>query len=94
MIQKLCKELGLGECEPLDPKRYGIRKRLEMAKTAERCIFFIERKSRFVHKDAKELIAIANQVCQKSAVLLLNAPLCSKARDLLEKEGWNVYTIS
>ncbi len=93
MIQKLCKELGLGECEPLDPKRYGIRKRLEMARSAQGCIFFIERKSRFVTKDAKELLAIAQQVCQKPGVVLLAAPLCSKARDLLEKEGWDVRTV-
>ncbi len=93
MIENLCKELGFGECKLLDPRQFGIRKRIEIAKSDDRCLFYIERKSRFVTKDANDLLAIARKVCQKPGVLLLAAPLCSKARRILENEGWDVRTV-
>ncbi len=93
MIQKLCKEAGLGACRPCDPKAWGIRKRIEIARCGERCALYVARKSRFLRKDALELIELVQPHCAKSVVLFIAAPLCSKARELLQNEGWDVRLV-
>ena len=52
----------------------------------------VTRKSRFIRKDAEKLIdkiriAGANPA---NITLVINAPLCSKAKAILTKEGFNI----
>ncbi len=60
-------------------------------------MFDMEQKSRFVMKNAKEILALEEQVVLhvnhrfKHKHLLLNAPLCSHAQKYLEEEGWRIY---
>ena len=60
-------------------------------------MFDMEQKSRFEMKNAKEILALEEQVVLhvnhrfKHKHLLLNAPLCSHAQKYLEEEGWRIY---
>ncbi len=84
----------------VDLKSLGIKKRIGFFKGidvegAYWAIALIKRKSRIVQKDAKELEALVQNLpfehAFKKKALLLQAPICSKAKALLEKEGWLVY---
>ena len=61
----------------------------------EKSTIVITRKSRFIRKDATNMI----DKCQKAKIspenirLKINAPLCSKAKKLLEEEGFQICAI-
>ncbi len=87
--------------EPLDIKAFGIKKRWRFFEGVDLkknywLIVEIERKSRFLHKDAKELDEIAQRVENnighlfRRRFLYLRAPLCSKAKGYLQDVGWRV----
>lgn len=94
MIQELCKEAGLGDCTPCDPKKWGIRKRIQIACCGQKCAVYVARKSRFLRKDAQELIELVYPHCGKEVVFFIAAPLCSKAKELLQNKGWDVRLVS
>ena len=75
----------------LDPSVYGLTKRttLELSATGELSIA-IRRKSRFLRKDVALFLTKAEAIKQITGtlpLLVLQAPLCSKARTLLEQQG-------
>ncbi len=87
---------------PLDKKRMGIKKRLKLYEGIEldnsyALVAQIERKSRFLRKDATELEDLAKKAQSllghafKRKYLLIKAPLCSKAKEMLEEFGWRIY---
>jgi len=59
-------------------------------------IFIINSKSRFLQKNADELIKLSNSLATyvghnfKKKELLINSPLCSKAKKYLKELGWSV----
>jgi len=87
--------------ETVDHKLLGIRKKIEISiandlndKTT--IIFHIIQKSRFLQKDVVKIEDIRDIVMSNitytitSKVLLIEAPLCSKAKDKLEELEWIV----
>ena len=59
-------------------------------------IFIINAKSRFLKKNANELIDMLNSLIYlkdhnyKKKILLISSPLCSHAKTLLKENGWSV----
>ena len=59
-------------------------------------IFIIDAKSRFLRKNANELIQICSTLIDlkehnyKKKELLISSPLCSHAKKLLKDNGWSV----
>ncbi len=59
-------------------------------------IFIIDSKSRFIRKNAEELISLNDKLIDyvghnfKIKELLISSPLCSKAKKMLEDEKWRV----
>ncbi len=59
-------------------------------------IFCIDSKSRFLRKSAEELMHLLNILIDvkkhnyKKKILLISSPLCSKAKILLQENGWSV----
>ncbi|WP_456450684.1 hypothetical protein [Hydrogenimonas sp.] len=89
--------------EPFSLKEIGSRKRIAVyhgVDTENRytLVFFIEKKSRILQKEAKEWLALKAKIEAhygypiRQVVALVKAPLCSKAKALLEAEGWQILT--
>jgi len=60
-------------------------------------ITLIDKKSRVLRKEAGELMLLHEKLEKyidsviKKKYMIINAPLCSKAKLLLEENGWKVY---
>lgn len=60
------------------------------------CLFVVHKKSRFITKDANEIMELTqkleafNQSAIKLRYIIINAPFCSKAKRLLEENGFRV----
>ncbi|NPA63941.1 MAG: hypothetical protein GXO16_03095 [Epsilonproteobacteria bacterium] len=89
------------ELRSLDLRSFGIKKRWSVyvgvdEKMRYWLIVQIQRKSRFLQKDARELLSVEEELKErldhgfKKRALLLRGPLCSKARKVLEEQGWSV----
>lgn len=87
--------------EPLDLKALGIRKRIAGYMAVDTsgmyaALFYVEKKSRVLVKEAGELDAISQIVEQraghgvKKRFFVTTAPVCSKATAFLESNGWKV----
>jgi len=63
------------------------------------CIFFVEQKSRFLRKNANELLELQEKLEKlrnrryKKRVLLLSSSICSKAKSFLIGKGWKIYEV-
>lgn len=63
-------------------------------------VFVVEKKSRFLTKDANEFLELHLRVEKykdttiKKKYILVKAPLCSKAKALLEENSWIVWNSS
>ena len=86
----------------ISPKELGSRKRLLIYLAVDmsnyyNLIIYISKKSRFIQKDAKDLIDLHNRVERlkdiiiKKRILLIDTPICSKAKGMLIEEGWRVF---
>ncbi|QKF58504.1 hypothetical protein [Aliarcobacter lanthieri] len=59
-------------------------------------IFVVDSKSRFIRKNADELISLTNTLSSylahnfKVKELFISSPLCSKAKEYLKNSGWSV----
>ena len=59
-------------------------------------IFIVNSKSRFLRKNANELMDICNKLIgfkehnYKKKILLISSDLCSHAKQLLKENGWSV----
>lgn len=89
------------EIKELLPKELGSRKKIEIyvatsIKNEYYSIFIIDAKSRFLRKNANDLIGMYNSLIDfqghnfKKKELLISSPLCSKAKKFLEDEKWSV----
>lgn len=87
--------------ETLNLKDFGIRKKIDVfitknSKDEDCIIFYITQKSRFLQKDADKIEEIKTIILNNipyeitSKIILIKSPLCSKAKDKLEKSNWIV----
>ena len=90
--------------EPLSPKALGTRKRASFyigidLKGYYVFVVHLSKKSRVLRKEAQDLDALhakAEKVVDstiKHKILVLDAPLCSKAKMWLREKGWRVFLV-
>ena len=86
----------------IEPKELEIRKRVTIyigvdLKNYHTVILHISQKSRFLTKDVLKLEEIFQKVIDfkninyKKKILILNAPLCSKAKTIINKKKWKLF---
>jgi len=89
---------------PLPPKAIGSKKRIDIYLGVQlnnyyTLIFSIQRKSRVLIKDVQEYQKLHQQLEEYNQskiykkYILLDAPLCSKAKAKLQELGWRVFLI-
>ena len=87
--------------EEVPPGALGIRNRIRLFAATDRggyytAIFVVARKSRILMKDVEQFETILRKFEQyadhafKYKVLLLDAPLCSKAEAAFKQSGWKI----
>ncbi|RXK13295.1 hypothetical protein CP965_05695 [Halarcobacter mediterraneus] len=97
----LDKEILFKEIEEVSPKELKSRKKIKIyvATATNRdyyAIFIVDSKSRFIRKNAEDLMLLESQLSQykehnfKKKELLISSALCSKAKKLLEDNKWRV----
>lgn len=103
MLEQICrKQIVFTSLEMIDPKILHTRKKLLLfsgvdLKSYYHLMMRIEQKSRFVVKQAEEILDLEAKIVlhvnhnYKYKHLLLQSPLCSKAKTLLIQRGWKVY---
>ena len=77
----------------LDPTAYGLTRRTILEKYQGEIAIAVRRKSRFLRKDVALFLKKAEQIKKKTGnfpILILQAPLCSKARQLLLEQNVNL----
>jgi len=85
----------------ISTKELGSRKKIDIylgidLKNYYSCIIHINKKSRILQKEAKELMAFHKKLEEyndsviKKKYIYIQAPLCSKAKALFEEEGWSI----
>jgi len=103
MLERICHtKIVFTSLDVVDPKILHTRKKLAIfsgvdQKSFYHLIFRMDTKSRFLNKHADEVFKICTQVegyvkhNYKYKHLLLHAPMCSKAAQSLQENGWKVY---
>ncbi len=97
-------ELLFKELTPLDLPKFGIKKRVKLFKGIDlqnryTLLMLTERKSRFLQKDAISFEEIAKKIedgldhAFAKKFLFIKAPLCSKAKEWLQKRGYHVIAL-
>jgi len=96
------KNLMFKSLKEITPKEIGSRKKIEIylgidMKEYYALIMCIEKKSRILRKEARELMLLHERVESyidsriTKKYMIIKAPLCSKAKALLEENGWKVW---
>ena len=86
------------------PKDLGSRKKIEIyvgvdLKGYYAVVIRVEKKSRILRKEVEELMALHEKLERymdskiKKKYIIIKAPLCSKAKALLEENGWKVWNV-
>jgi len=96
------KKLIFKSLKEITPKELGSRKKVKLylgidLKDFYTLVMCVEKKSRILRKEASELMLlheklekyIDSKITKK--YIIIKAPLCSKAKALLEEQGWKVY---
>lgn len=89
--------------EKIEPKALGSRKKIDIyaATGIDKnyyAIFIVNAKSRFLRKNAQELLELLSALADlkehnfKKPTLLISSPLCSKAKAFLEENKWSVHS--
>ena len=84
------------------PKELGSRKKIHLyvgvdLKGYYADVMMLEKKSRVLRKEAGELMVLHEKLEKyidssiKKKYMIIKAPLCSKAKALLEENGWKVW---
>jgi len=95
------KRLFFRSLETVDLKKLGTRKKLSLYLGVDMQAYYtiimvIRKKSTILRKEAGELMLLHTKLEQeihakiRKKYLLLEAPICSKAKQMLENEGWRV----
>jgi len=88
--------------DAVSPKELGSRKKIEIYLGVDldgyyANVMLVEKKSRVLRKEAEELMVLHAKLetyidsSIKKKYILIKAPLCSKAKALLEEKGWSVW---
>ena len=88
----------------ITPKELGTRKKIGLyvgvdLKGYYAVIMELTKKSRVLRKEAEELMALHKKLEKyvdssiKKKYIIIKAPLCSKAKALLEEKGWRVWNV-
>ena len=99
------KEILCPKLETILPKELGSRKKLKIyfgvdSKSYYCLILVVSKKSRILKKEAMEFEELWERIKKlkdtniKKKYLFLKAPICSKAKALLEELGWRVELIA
>ena len=103
IVHKLQEEgLLFKSLKPIDIKELGSRKKIKLylgvdLKKYYSCIIHINKKSRILQKEAKELMEFHlklekyNDSKINKKYIYIEAPLCSKAKALFQESGWVVW---
>ncbi len=86
----------------ITPKELGSRKKIKLyvavdLKDYYTLVIQIEKKSRILRKEVTELMVLHEKLEQyidtkiRKKYIIIKAPLCSKAKALLEENGWKVW---
>ena len=86
------------------PKELGSRKKIHIyvgvdLKGYYTDVMVLEKKSRVLRKEASELMVLHEKLEKyidstiKKKYMIIKAPLCSKAKALLEESGWKVFDV-
>lgn len=86
----------------ISPKELGSRKKVSLylgvdLKDYYALVMELEKKSRVLRKEAEDLMALHEKIEQyidskvTKKYIIVKAPLCSKAKALLEEKGWKVW---
>ena len=84
------------------PKELGSRKKIEIyvgvdLKGYYAVVMRVEKKSRVLRKEVGELMVLHEKLEKyidskiKKKYIIIKAPLCSKAKALLEENGWRIW---
>lgn len=96
------KDIIFKQIDSITPKEIGSRKKIGIyhatsIKKEFYSIFIIDAKSRFLRKNADDLMALNDTLSKhldhnfKKKILLISSPLCSKAKAYLKENKWSVY---
>ena len=88
--------------KPVTPKELGSRKKLELyvgidLKGFYASVMVLEKKSRVLRKEVGELMLLHEKLQSyidssiKKRFIIIKAPLCSKAKAMMEEQGWKVW---
>jgi len=88
--------------ETINIKELGIRKKIDVfitknIKDENSILFYVTQKSRFLQKDVDKLEEINTVILSniqeqiKEKVILIESPLCSKAKTKLEELDWTIF---
>lgn len=89
------------ELKAIDLKKFGIKKRYEVYEAVDIknryvLIFNVKRKSRFISKNARDLIEIYKNILDSKEhsyrfiYVLFFSPYCSKTKNILKEEGFKI----
>lgn len=89
------------DIKKIEPKALGSRKKIEIydalsVKKEYIAIFKIDAKSRFLRKNADDLMQMCDTLASyvdhnfKKKEVIINSPLCSKAKQYLKDNSWSV----
>ena len=98
------KNLVLKSLQPIDLSLLKTRKKLVIysgvnEKSFYTVVFQIGQKSRFIKKNAQEIIELEQKLesvvahAYKNKYLLIASPLCSLAKKMMKNNGWKVYEV-
>ena len=96
------KQLIFKSLKSITPKELGSRKKIELylgvdLKEYYSVVMLVEKKSRVLRKEAEELMLLHEKLEKyidssiKKKYMIIKAPLCSKAKAMLEENGWKVW---
>ena len=96
------KNLVFKSFKEIAPKELGSRKKIALylgvdLKGYYAVVMEIEKKSRILRKEAQELMLLHEKLEKyidsriSKKYMIIKAPLCSKAKALLEEHGWKVW---
>jgi hypothetical protein len=91
--------------KPITPKSLNSRKKIDIylgvdTQSYYSTIFFVEKKSRIVQKEVQSYLDLHAKLEQsidsaiKKRYIFIDAPLCSKAKALLESHQWRVWEMA
>ena len=97
----LDKDILFKDIKEITPKEIGSRKKIEIFVATSiykefYAIFIVDAKSRFIRKNANDLIELCEKLAQfeehnfKKKELIISSPLCSKAKKFLQENKWSV----